>query len=202
MNSAGTPKGARRRALLIAAAGELLLEGGFDAVRHRAVADRAGLPLASTTYYFASLEDLVAEAVEHVCDDDRNAIAERSRALSRRRRGAEATAEALAEVFVGDGTPRARLTCRYEAVILCARMPRLHQILADHRNRIRNVHFDVLEKSGRSTDLSGIAQLMAVEDGVVIGALADSVDDVVSAAKIALCEVIDHVAPVAPVAVG
>ncbi|NED68521.1 TetR family transcriptional regulator, partial [Streptomyces sp. SID10244] len=62
MTSAATPKGLRRRSRLIEAAGALLLEGGFDAVRHRAVADRAKLPLASTTYYFGSLEDLMAEA--------------------------------------------------------------------------------------------------------------------------------------------
>ena len=60
----GTPKGERRRDALIAAAAELLGSGGFDAVRHRAVAEKAGLPLASTTYYFASLDELVTAAVE------------------------------------------------------------------------------------------------------------------------------------------
>uniref|UniRef100_UPI002455522B TetR family transcriptional regulator n=1 Tax=Nocardia wallacei TaxID=480035 RepID=UPI002455522B len=64
MITATTPKGERRRQALVAAAAELLLEGGFDAVRHRSVATRADLPLASTTYYFESLEDLIARAVE------------------------------------------------------------------------------------------------------------------------------------------
>lgn len=197
MRAAATPKGTRRRARLIAAAGELLLEGGFDAVRHRAVADRAQLPLASTTYYFASLEDLVVEAVAFNCRGDHDAIAERAHALPRRRRGGETTAEALAEVFVGEQTSRERLTCRYEAIVLCARVPRLHQVLVDHRNSLRNIHFEVLEKSGRNTDPTGIEQLMAVEDGVVIGALADSVDDLVKVTRVALCEVIDQLAPVA-----
>ena len=58
----GTPKGERRRDALTAAAAELLGSGGFDAVRHRAVAEKAGLPLASTTYYFASLDELVTAA--------------------------------------------------------------------------------------------------------------------------------------------
>ncbi|NKZ75274.1 TetR family transcriptional regulator, partial [Rhodococcus hoagii] len=43
MTSAATPKGERRRQALVTAAADLLLEGGFDAVRHRAVATRAGL---------------------------------------------------------------------------------------------------------------------------------------------------------------
>ena len=61
-----TPKGERRRYALVNAAAELLREGGFEAVRHRAVARRAGLPLASTTYYFSSLDDLIASAVAHI----------------------------------------------------------------------------------------------------------------------------------------
>src|SRR6266536_1437244 len=65
MTAASTPKGERRRQTLVAAAAALLVEGGFDVVRHRAVAERADLPLASTTYYFDSLDDLVTAAVEH-----------------------------------------------------------------------------------------------------------------------------------------
>jgi DNA-binding transcriptional regulator YbjK len=65
VTAAVTPKGERRRYALVSAAADLLCEGGFDAVRHRAVARRAGLPLASTTYYFSSLDDLIANAVEH-----------------------------------------------------------------------------------------------------------------------------------------
>src|SRR4051794_27277197 len=65
MTAASTPKGERRRQALVEAAAELLIEGGFDAVRHRAIAERAGLPLSSTTYYFDSLDELIAAAVEH-----------------------------------------------------------------------------------------------------------------------------------------
>ncbi|MEV6987130.1 TetR family transcriptional regulator [Sphaerisporangium sp. NPDC051017] len=55
-------RGRRRRAALLAAAVGLLEEGGFTAVTHRAVAGRAGLPLAATTYYFTSRDQLVSEA--------------------------------------------------------------------------------------------------------------------------------------------
>ena len=41
-----TEKGERRRAALVEAAAELLRTGGYEAVRHRAVAEKAGLPLA------------------------------------------------------------------------------------------------------------------------------------------------------------
>jgi DNA-binding transcriptional regulator YbjK len=59
---------ARREALLRAAI-SLLAEGGARALTHRAVAARAGLPPASTTYYFATIQELTDEALAlHVAD--------------------------------------------------------------------------------------------------------------------------------------
>lgn len=55
---------ARREALLNAAL-ELFVEGGSRAVTHRAVAAAAGLPAATTTYYFATIDDLLREALNH-----------------------------------------------------------------------------------------------------------------------------------------
>src|SRR5689334_22588768 len=93
-----TLKGERRRYALGSAAAELLAEGGFEAVRHRAVAQRAGLLLASTTYYFSSLDDLIARAVEHIGMIEVAQLRARVNGLSRRRRGPETTAEMLAEL--------------------------------------------------------------------------------------------------------
>ncbi|EUA51731.1 bacterial regulatory s, tetR family protein [Mycobacterium xenopi 3993] len=87
VTAAVTPKGERRRYALVTAAAELLCEGGFEAVRHRAVAHRAGLPLASTTYYFSSLDELIASAVEHIGMLEVAQLRARVAALSRRRRG-------------------------------------------------------------------------------------------------------------------
>ncbi|MGJ9411445.1 TetR/AcrR family transcriptional regulator [Aeromicrobium sp. CF4.19] len=57
----------QRREDLLAAAIDLFAEGGSRAVTHRAVAARAGLPPASTTYYFASIQELLREALaDHV----------------------------------------------------------------------------------------------------------------------------------------
>lgn len=58
----------RRRATLLDAAVHLLTDGGFAAVTHRAVARHAGLPLAATTYYFASRGQLIAEAFATLVD--------------------------------------------------------------------------------------------------------------------------------------
>lgn len=52
-----------RRELLLRAAVELLADGGPRAVTHRAVAAHAGVPQASTTYYFESIQQLTDEAL-------------------------------------------------------------------------------------------------------------------------------------------
>src|SRR5690606_16467456 len=48
---------------------EIIAEAGTKAVTHRAVAARAGVPLAGTTYYFASINNLIAEAMRLGVDD-------------------------------------------------------------------------------------------------------------------------------------
>ena len=46
------------------AALDLLAEGGLRAVTHRTIAARAGVPLGSVTYYYATLDDVVVAAFE------------------------------------------------------------------------------------------------------------------------------------------
>ncbi|MER7011826.1 TetR family transcriptional regulator [Saccharopolyspora sp. NPDC000359] len=48
----------------------VVAERGVDKLTHRAVAAEAGVPLGSTTYYFASLDDLLASALRQAAADD------------------------------------------------------------------------------------------------------------------------------------
>jgi len=131
VTAAVTPKGERRRYALVSAAADLLCEGGFDAVRHRAVARRAGLPLASTTYYFSSLDDLIEKAVEYAGTREAEQLRTRVATLSRRRRGTESTADVLVDLLVGEATGlrvTEQLISRYERYIACARQPGLRDI--------------------------------------------------------------------------
>lgn len=52
-----------RRDELLTAAIDLFADGGARAITHRAVAARAGLPSATTTYYFESIDELIREAL-------------------------------------------------------------------------------------------------------------------------------------------
>ena len=57
-------RSAQRKEKILAAAADVLAEGGPRALTHRAVATRAGVSLSATTYYFASKQDLVLETFE------------------------------------------------------------------------------------------------------------------------------------------
>ena len=64
------PRGAARREALLDAVLQVVAEEGVDAVTHRRVADVAGLPLASTTYWFESKEHLLMAALERAAERD------------------------------------------------------------------------------------------------------------------------------------
>ena len=63
MGGTNVPKGPARREHILRATLELIGEHGPDSVTHRAVADRADVPLSATTYWFASKEELLQETL-------------------------------------------------------------------------------------------------------------------------------------------
>ena len=114
----------QRREALLRAAIELLGETGVKSVTHRAVAERAGVPLASTTYYFRSVNELVEEALKlHVAERvaELSGLAEVALGVS----GASATqiAERLAEVLVA--APAPTLVAQYQMYLEAGRNPAL-----------------------------------------------------------------------------
>jgi DNA-binding transcriptional regulator YbjK len=62
VSGTNVPRGEARREAIIRAALAVIGERGPDAVTHRAVAQRAELPLSATTYWFESKEQLLQEA--------------------------------------------------------------------------------------------------------------------------------------------
>src|SRR6201992_4246354 len=198
LKGAATPKGERRRYALVSAAAELLCEGGFEAVRHRAVARRAGLPLASTTYYFSSLDDLIASAVAHIGLLEVAQLRAQVATLSRRRRSADTTADLLVDLLVGHES-ESRLTeqliSRYERHIACARLPGLREIQRRNMRQRVDAVAEVIERSGRSVRPELVSALICTIDGAVVSALVDELQDPRAVARTTVIDVIDAVAP-------
>lgn len=177
----------------------MLCEGGFDAVRHRAVARRAGLPLASTTYYFSSLDDLIAKAVEYIGTQEAEQLTAGVAALSRRRRGAESTADVLVDLLLGESPERRgteELISRYERYIACARQPGLRDIQRRILQQRTDAVVEVVERSGRSVRSELLTALVCAVDGAVVASLGDEGEGPRANARATLIDVIDVLAPV------
>lgn len=65
-----TNKDPTRRERIARAAIGVVAERGIQKLTHRAVAAAAGVPLGSTTYHFATLDDLLAEALRQAAQDN------------------------------------------------------------------------------------------------------------------------------------
>lgn len=184
---------------MVSAAADLLSEGGFEAVRHRAVARRAGLPLASTTYYFSSLDDLIAAAVEFIGMREAAQLRARVAGLSKRRRGAETTADVLVELLVDhegvDTVAYEQLISRYERYIACARQPALRDIQRRMLQQRTEAVGEAVERSGRSARPELISALVCAVDGAVVSALIDDSSSPQDTARATLIDVIDALAP-------
>ena len=183
---------------LVSAAADLLCEGGFDAVRHRAVARRAGLPLASTTYYFSSLDDLIAKAVEYVGTQETQQLHDKVAMLSRRRRSAESIADIVVDLLVGDSPERVSeyLISRYERLIACARQSGLRNVQRHILKQRTEAVVEIIERSGRCVRPELVSALVCAVDGAVVAALVGDGVSPRETARATLIGVIDVLAPI------
>lgn len=167
-----TTKGAARREAIVTAAAELVVEGGPDAVSHRAVARAAGVPLAATTYYFAGLDDLLTAAMSRVADAELAAAAAVVEALPTRPRSPASTAEVLVDVLLGrDRQDDARLQAFYERFLAAGRYPALRPVLRTARARADEMLTEALRRCGHTG--ADVGRLVAVVDGTVLSALVE-----------------------------
>lgn len=187
-------RGVRRRQLLLVAAGELLMERGFGAVSHRAVAQKADLPLAATTYYFTSLDDLLEGAVRRLADGwlagAGAVVADLPPQLDDSRALAEALIRVAALGPAGENATDSRtLLSLYDRYVEAARRPRMRPVVAEYDDRIEALLADVLLRRADSPDATAgdvrqTARLvLAVIDGALLRALAEDLP-VVSAREV------------------
>lgn len=124
---APAPRGEARRERIVEAALAVIAEIGPDALTHRRVATRAGVPLAATTYWFASKEELIREAFELAATRDLERLAERADAAATWTRAtiARKIARSLHEQLIEH---RATALVDYSLWMEAARRPELHAV--------------------------------------------------------------------------
>lgn len=144
--------------------------GGFTA---RAVAAEAGVALAAVTYYFDSVEELLAASAAQVCDGW--ALAARDAAAQVRVRGRAAAAQAIIAAVLPAGGRDGVLT-RYEQLLAAARVPPVAQALAGLRRALEDAIAAILAACHVRTPISADLVLCVV-DGAVLGALSERKPD-------------------------
>jgi DNA-binding transcriptional regulator YbjK len=174
VTAASTPKGERRRQALVEAASALLVEGGFDTVRHRAVAERAGLPLASTTYYFDSLDELIIAAVEYHSRGELVRGRALLEALPAEQRDLDSVIDLVLDQLLGplaDDRDAELVLLRYERLVATFRRPYLRPLMRTLGTELRGLLQNVFARSGVPVDERRLEQLIALVDGAVVNAL-------------------------------
>lgn len=170
-------RGTARRDAIVRAAADLILREGPAAVTHRAVAARAQVPLAATTYYFTGLDDLIGAAgrviVEGWADHARDAAARAIRRASSGRRTTTIGAEALVDSVLPPGG-EAEVRGFYEHLVGAGRYPALAHAYAEGRHRLDTAVAHVLTVLGVERVPPGL--LVAVVDGAAVSALSEGRD--------------------------
>ena len=115
------PQAERRRRAILDATLRVISAGGVDAVTHRRVAAEADVALGSTTYYFASREELLREAFRHYLSEVTSGIESLGREMPFK--GAKGIAEALTELARREFSEPALVLAEYELILYAARDP-------------------------------------------------------------------------------
>ncbi|UMG94136.1 TetR family transcriptional regulator [Nocardioides sp. TF02-7] len=132
-------RGDRRRAEIIEATLAVVQRDGAAGVTHRTVAKQAGITTSLTTYYFATLDDLLVAALSSVAEAYTTRVREIIDGSSDKLRG-------LAELIVDSAGPgRDRALAERELSTLAARRPALAPVARRWRE-------DVAELAGTLTD--------------------------------------------------
>jgi TetR/AcrR family transcriptional regulator, regulator of biofilm formation and stress response len=152
-------RGIARRAAILQATLRILGREGSAAITHRAVAEEAGVPIASTTYYFSSKHDLLKEALYLHAEQEALRVAQATHTI----KGTptiDALADRLADFLdYGLNEGRTTLIAEYELLLQAARQPDLEPLSRVFYDQVRQQLLQPLKALG-STDPDGDSELI------------------------------------------
>ncbi len=165
------PSAQRRREALLRAATEIVGESGTSAATHRAIASRAGVPLATTSYFFSSISELLEEATRAFTTERAGELAEVARTIPE-----QASPDEIASIFArallaGD---RAAELAQVEAYLHAARSAGLREPVAGAMSGFEEVAEAALLAAGADPAAIGMGAraFVALADGFVLQHLA------------------------------
>jgi DNA-binding transcriptional regulator YbjK len=169
------PNDRGRRERIAAAAMRVVAGSGLAGLTHRAVADEAGVPLGSTTYYFADRTALLVAAMEVAIEAERRLIA---RHLEAGEGALPQQLGALLAAQTANRRARDRVRATYELYVVAARSDVLREASAQWDAVLR-------EGIARRCDEQTARDLYAVVSGLALeAAVADRPIDAAEAARL------------------
>ncbi|WP_432180470.1 TetR/AcrR family transcriptional regulator, partial [Streptomyces sp. NBC_00063] len=179
----GTTRGPNdpgRRDRILDAALDVIAEHGAIKVTFRKIADAAGVPLGSLTYYFDDMQHLLTDAFTRLAES----VSTRYGLLLEAAHTPEAAQDAIVEIICGKvwGTER-NLLLSYELYAFATRHPELREVMRSWMQASRDSlsrHFDPLTARALDALVEGLsihnsvdaqptdrADVAAIVDGIV-----------------------------------
>jgi DNA-binding transcriptional regulator YbjK len=156
-------RGEERRERILRATLAVIGRSGIGAVTHRSVAEEAGVPLGSLTYWFGTKDDLLREALRRFVSEE----AERLKLVAERVAGGappEDVALAFAAVLGQNAGPEQ--IAQFELYLEAARNPALREIAEESFRAYEEVAVAALRAAG-AANAEGIAPLfVSLADGL------------------------------------
>ncbi len=172
---------AGRREQILEATLRVIGRSGRQAVTHRAVAEEAGVPLGSTTYYFDSRDDLLRQALEHVAASEVERYGELGEEL-RNVKSARALADRLIDELVSAAEDRIAYIAEYELWLEAGRRPELREAAQSWCDAEQRSVAAAMEALGSADPVTDASLVVAAIDGLGERVLARE-DDPAQAAK-------------------
>ena len=156
------PRGHVRVDRILRATLAVIGRGGIAAVTHRTVAEEAGVPLGSLTYYFASKQELLREALRlHVRED-----AGRMRALAADLLASGASPTEVVAAFTAQMEGGHPDIAQFELYLEAARDPELREVAAESLRAYQEVAAMALRAAGIADPEAKAGVVVATIDGL------------------------------------
>jgi TetR/AcrR family transcriptional regulator, regulator of biofilm formation and stress response len=118
------PNDPRRAERIVEATMRLIERSGVESLTHRKIAEEAGVPLGSTTYYFKSLDEIIVAALERAIRDDTEKLERWANGIE----GPDDVAAALTRRIMEDSADREREVMWYRLYLWGATAPATQEL--------------------------------------------------------------------------
>jgi TetR/AcrR family transcriptional regulator, regulator of biofilm formation and stress response len=177
-------RGERRRTAILEAALRVIAERGVAATTHRAVADAAGVPSSTTTYYFESLDELLDEALLLFVHGEAGRLHALADELDGRQMPPAKIARLLVEELrAGDNGGD---VAQFELYLEASRRPSLRAVARECLRLYADVARAALRAAGSPRPEEGARVFVALLDGLGLHRIASGASQDVERALLAL----------------